>query len=77
MDVCLSSVHQHLLQATSPPKPLNEISPNFTGMMIDLGMVLRVVQRIQFHHAELWLTLQPKGKTLKIISQFYSVSERN
>ena len=57
------SVHI-FLQTTSPPKPINQIQNNVTGMF--LGWIsFKLVQRILFH-AELWLPRQQKkGKLTK------------
>ena len=57
-------VRQQLLQTTSPPKPLSQFQPNFTGMFLGWSF-LKIAKRIEIHE-ELWLPWQPIEKLRKI-----------
>ena len=59
---------------TSPPKPLRGNSPNFAGMVLGL-FSFKVVQGFSFH-AEIWLSWQPKGITLKIFLLAGQISKK-
>ena len=52
MSICLMSVN-NLLETTSPPKPLDGLSPNFTEMILG-WFPFKVVQKILFR-TEFWL----------------------